>query len=90
MASRCRSISRPAQNFLKSAMNKPSGKSIPSTRSRLLSPTFPRLPSEMGGVLSLLPFHSAVSSARLTSCLGMDLSCRSRSQGMLCRANPGV
>lgn len=50
-----------------------------------------RLPSEMGCVQSLLPFHSAVSSARLTSCLGIDsMNSRSLSQGTLCRSNPGV
>ncbi|XP_043719051.1 protein NONRESPONDING TO OXYLIPINS 2, mitochondrial-like isoform X2 [Telopea speciosissima] len=81
MASGCRSISRPALNFLKSAMNKPSSKSLPSTRSRFLSTTISRSPSELGCVQSLLPLHSAVSSARLTSCLGIDSrSSRSLSQ----------
>ncbi|OVA08554.1 hypothetical protein BVC80_209g298 [Macleaya cordata] len=86
MASRCRSISKPALNFLKSAINKPStAKPIPSVH-------LPRsLPSEMGCVQSLLPLYSAVSSARLTSCLGLDsTSSRSMSQGTLCRTNPGV
>ncbi|KOM28617.1 hypothetical protein LR48_Vigan561s000700 [Vigna angularis] len=46
---------------------------------------------ELGCLQSLLPLHSAVSSARLTSCLGIDSSrSRSLSQGMLCSANPGV
>ncbi|XP_022864484.1 uncharacterized protein LOC111384440, partial [Olea europaea var. sylvestris] len=40
---------------------------------------------------SLLPLHTAVSSARLTSCLGADTKGRrSLSQGMLCSANHGV
>ncbi|KAK6236812.1 hypothetical protein QUC31_020611, partial [Theobroma cacao] len=47
--------------------------------------------SQLGCLQSLLPLHSAVSSARLTSCLGIDSrSSRSLSQGMLCSANPGV
>lgn len=46
---------------------------------------------QLGCLQSLLPLHSAVSSARLTSCLGVDsTSSRSLSQGMLCSANPGV
>lgn len=52
---------------------------------------FRRVGGELGCVQSLLPLHSAVSSARLTSCLGIDSSrSRSLSQGMLCSANPGV
>ncbi|RYR33645.1 hypothetical protein Ahy_A10g048275 [Arachis hypogaea] len=52
---------------------------------------FYRSVSRLGCVQSLLPLHSAVSSARLTSCLGVDSrSSRSLSQGMLCSANPGV
>lgn len=47
--------------------------------------------SQLGSLQSLLPLHSAVSSARLTSCLGVDpRGSRSLSQGMLCKANPGV
>ncbi|THG20069.1 hypothetical protein TEA_000622 [Camellia sinensis var. sinensis] len=47
--------------------------------------------SQMGSLQSLLPLHTAVSSARLTSCLGIDSKgSRSLSQGMLCSANPGV
>ncbi|KAL5729054.1 Protein NONRESPONDING TO OXYLIPINS 2 [Ranunculus cassubicifolius] len=84
MASRCRSFSRPAFNFLKSSINKPRINPLSSPRS-----TFSRLPSELGCIQSLLPLHSAISSSRLTSCLGISNS-RSLSQGMLCRANPGV
>lgn len=52
---------------------------------------FVRLVPLLGSLQSLLPLHSAVSSARLTSCLGTDsVSSRSLSQGMLCSANPGV
>uniref|UniRef100_A0A166FRB8 peptidyl-tRNA hydrolase n=1 Tax=Daucus carota subsp. sativus TaxID=79200 RepID=A0A166FRB8_DAUCS len=47
--------------------------------------------AQMGALQSLLPLHSAVASARLTSCLGIDSKgSRSLSQGMLCSANPGV
>ncbi|XP_042492537.1 protein NONRESPONDING TO OXYLIPINS 2, mitochondrial isoform X2 [Macadamia integrifolia] len=74
MASGCRTFSRPALNFLKSAMSKPSSKPVPSTRTCFSSPTFSRLPPEVRCVQSLLPLHSAVSSARLTSCLGIDSS----------------
>ncbi|KAB1204348.1 hypothetical protein CJ030_MR8G014201 [Morella rubra] len=46
---------------------------------------------QLGALQSLLPLHTAVSSARLTSCLGVDSrNSRSLSQGMLCSANPGV
>lgn len=46
---------------------------------------------QLGCAQSLLPLHTAVSSARLISCLAVDSrSSRSLSQGMLCSANPGV
>ncbi|KAK3040994.1 hypothetical protein RJ639_029104 [Escallonia herrerae] len=80
MASRCRSISRPALTLLKSTLTKPSVK-----------PTTFRPFAQMGALQSLLPLHSAVSSARLTSCLGIDSKgSRSLSQGMLCSAFPGA
>ncbi|XP_059641650.1 protein NONRESPONDING TO OXYLIPINS 2, mitochondrial isoform X2 [Cornus florida] len=74
MASRCRSVSRPALNLLKSTMNKPTPRPgpIPSLRTPLSSPTFQRSLSQLGSLQSLLPLYSAVSSARLTSCLGID------------------
>ncbi|XP_010249554.1 PREDICTED: uncharacterized protein LOC104592083 isoform X2 [Nelumbo nucifera] len=91
MASRYRSISKPALSFMKSAFGKPTSKPINSMRIPRPSPTTLRLHSEMGCIQSLLPLYSAVSSARLTSCLGIDSrSSRSLSQGMLCTANPGV
>ncbi|XP_077210199.1 protein NONRESPONDING TO OXYLIPINS 2, mitochondrial isoform X2 [Tasmannia lanceolata] len=88
MASRYRSISKPALSLIKSSFKKPNTPISPILFPRP-SPSFSRLPSEMGCVQSLLPFHSAVSSARLTSCLGIDTT-RALSQGMICRANPGV
>ncbi|KAK4340785.1 hypothetical protein RND71_039286 [Anisodus tanguticus] len=91
MASRCRALSRPAINVFKFTMNKQS--SIP-TSSFYIPHTFPTLSRplpQMGCLQSLLPLHSAVSSARLTSCLGIDSKgSRSLSQGMICSANPGV
>ncbi|XP_057522972.1 protein NONRESPONDING TO OXYLIPINS 2, mitochondrial [Amaranthus tricolor] len=82
MASRYRSFSRPAINILKSTFaQKSTSNSIPSFRSSSSSPKFPRVFRQMGAIHSLLPLHSAVSSARLTSCLGIDpISSRSLSQ----------
>ncbi|KAJ8751134.1 hypothetical protein K2173_016315 [Erythroxylum novogranatense] len=90
MASRYRSLSNSTFSLLKSTLNKPKSRPLPSllsTRSSTLSRSFPQL----GALQSMLPLHSAVSAARLTSCLGIDSSSsRSMSQGMLCSANPGV
>ncbi|XVF48544.1 hypothetical protein PTKIN_Ptkin03bG0199300 [Pterospermum kingtungense] len=88
MASRFRSLSKPTFSILKSTVNKPTLK--PKPASSLLparsSPTFSRQilsVSQLGCLQSLLPLHSAVSSARLTSCLGIDSrSSRSLSQGV--------
>ncbi|KAJ9168287.1 hypothetical protein P3X46_019832 [Hevea brasiliensis] len=94
MASRYRSLSRSSLSLLKSAVNKPALKPNPIPSSQLSSRsslTFSRSVPQLGALQSLLPLHSAVSSARLTSCLGIDSrSSRSLSQGMLCSANPGV
>ncbi|KAK5814134.1 hypothetical protein PVK06_029586 [Gossypium arboreum] len=88
MASRFRSISNPTFSILKSAINKPTLKpslASPLLHARSSSPTFSRQAlsvSRLGCLQSLLPLHSAVSSARLTSCLGTDsMSSRSLSQG---------
>ncbi|XP_060673735.1 protein NONRESPONDING TO OXYLIPINS 2, mitochondrial isoform X2 [Ziziphus jujuba] len=92
MASCFRSLSKPTLSFFKSATTKPSlnprpASSLPTIRSSL---THSRSVSQLGCVQSLLPLHSAVSSARLTSCLSIDSrSSRSLFQGMLCSANPG-
>ncbi|XP_015884911.1 protein NONRESPONDING TO OXYLIPINS 2, mitochondrial isoform X1 [Ziziphus jujuba] len=83
MASRCRSLSKPSLSLFKFVTTKPSANprpipSLPTTRSPL---TLSRSVSQLGCVQSLLPLHSAVSSARLTSCLGIDSrSSRSLSQ----------
>ncbi|XP_057776151.1 protein NONRESPONDING TO OXYLIPINS 2, mitochondrial isoform X3 [Salvia miltiorrhiza] len=80
MASRCRTISKPAMSFLKSTFSK----STPmfSAQSARLSPSpFSRTLPQIAMLQSLLPLHSALSSARLTSCLGIDTKgCRSLSQ----------
>ncbi|XP_034605582.1 uncharacterized protein [Setaria viridis] len=48
------------------------------------APCFSRIPVELGccAGLSLLPLHSAVAAARLTSRLSTDSSCRALSQEM--------
>ncbi|XP_028802131.1 uncharacterized protein LOC114757296 isoform X2 [Neltuma alba] len=84
MASRCRSLSQPAFSLIRSTISKPSSKPKSSaflnhTRS---SATLPRAVPHLGCVQSLLPLHSAISSARLTSCLGIDSrNSRSLTQG---------
>ncbi|KAG2699648.1 hypothetical protein I3843_07G199900 [Carya illinoinensis] len=95
MASRCRSLSQPTLSFLKSTFTKPTLRPNSSPFLPTLKPSsslcFPRSIPPLGALQSLLPLHTAVSSARLTSCLGVDSSSsRSLSQGMLCSANPGV
>ncbi|EPS63373.1 hypothetical protein M569_11414 [Genlisea aurea] len=91
MAFRSGAISKRAVNLLKfAAADSPTARPISYLQPlRPSSPLFSR-PS-LGVLESLLPLHSAVSSARLTSCLGIDAKgCRSLSQGMLSSANPGV
>ncbi|KAI4337504.1 hypothetical protein L6164_015912 [Bauhinia variegata] len=98
MASRYRSISQPAISLFKSTITKPTikPKSSPFILNTRSSVTVSRILNsrsiaQLGCVQSLLPLHSAVSSARLTSCLGIDSrGSRSLTQGMLCSANPGV
>ncbi|KAG2691884.1 hypothetical protein I3843_08G026200 [Carya illinoinensis] len=78
MASRCRSISQPTLSFLKSTFAKPNvkPKSTTSHHTATLrsSLSTPRSIPQLGALQSLLPLHTAVSSARLTSCLGVDSS----------------
>ncbi|KAE9459409.1 hypothetical protein C3L33_08695, partial [Rhododendron williamsianum] len=50
-----------------------------------------RCPSELGCVQSLLPLHSAVAAARMTSRLSItSRSSKALSQGTLCRTSPGL
>ncbi|KAK2446265.1 protein NONRESPONDING TO OXYLIPINS 2, mitochondrial [Trifolium repens] len=84
MASRYRSFSQPAFSLIKSTITKPkpSSSSSPFLLRTRTSVTV-RSVAALGCVQSLLPLHSAVSSARLTSCLGIDsTSSRSLSQEM--------
>ncbi|XP_022862525.1 uncharacterized protein LOC111382714 isoform X2 [Olea europaea var. sylvestris] len=82
MASRYRTLSRPAVNILKSTISKPSINPGCFVQSSRPSPSlFTRPLAQLGAFQSLLPLHTAVSSARLTSCLGTDTKgCRSLSQ----------
>ncbi|XP_057958442.1 protein NONRESPONDING TO OXYLIPINS 2, mitochondrial isoform X7 [Malania oleifera] len=89
MASRFRSLSKPSLTLLKSTLTKPVPKPkpkpnpSPSFLTPRSSPPLSRSFAQMGALQSLLPLHSAVSSARLTSCLGIDsVSSRSLSQGL--------
>ncbi|VVB08255.1 unnamed protein product [Arabis nemorensis] len=53
--------------------------------------SFSRCPSELGCVQSLLPLHSTVAAARLTSCLSTtSRSSRALSQGTLCCTCPDL
>ncbi|CAI0441390.1 unnamed protein product [Linum tenue] len=92
MATRYRALSKSTVSLFKHAVNKPAGVKPTPTSAASLFPARPSSTfSRLGALQSLLPLHSAVSSARLTSCLGIDsTSSRSLSQGMLCSANPGV
>ncbi|OMO52479.1 hypothetical protein CCACVL1_24705 [Corchorus capsularis] len=107
MASTCsRFISR-SSSSLKSAFRSNGPKSLLSrsaaapsaTRSPLPSQSnsplrrfsLSRCPSELGCAQSLLPLHSAVAAARMTSCLSSSSrSCRALSQGTLCCTYPGL
>ncbi|KAF5935605.1 protein NUCLEAR FUSION DEFECTIVE 6, chloroplastic/mitochondrial-like isoform X3 [Camellia sinensis] len=104
MASRCnRFINRTSISSLKSAIktnlqtasasSSSSRFPLPTRSTSLPLPRFSlsRSPSELGCVQSLLPLHSAVASARMTSCLSSSSrSCRALSQGTLCRTSPGL
>ncbi|CAN6452154.1 unnamed protein product [Victoria cruziana] len=84
MASRCCSLARPAVFSLKGALRRSSSSSpvgLPSLLARATQFSS-RLPGELGCLQSLLPFHTAVATSRLRSCLGADTNgCRSMSKG---------
>ncbi|XP_071709228.1 protein NONRESPONDING TO OXYLIPINS 2, mitochondrial-like isoform X2 [Rutidosis leptorrhynchoides] len=86
MASRYRSICRPASTLFKSISSSspsPKSTSIPSLFQTTNTTNISRSFCRIGCVQSLLPLHTAVSSARLTSCLGIDSKgSRSLSQEM--------
>ncbi|CAN1748226.1 Protein NONRESPONDING TO OXYLIPINS 2, mitochondrial, partial [Linum perenne] len=94
-------ISRSSLSSIKSALRSNSSKSAfsrsaPSSSASSPAPSIrrfsiSRMPSELGCAASLLPFHSAVASARLTSCLSTtSRSCRALSQGTLCCTSPSL
>ncbi|KAJ4712739.1 protein NUCLEAR FUSION DEFECTIVE 6, chloroplastic/mitochondrial isoform X4 [Melia azedarach] len=96
MASSCRSfICRSSLSSVKSAIRSNASKStttksatsppfsLPTRSSSSPVPRFSlsRSPSELGCVQSLLPLHSVVAAARMTSCLSTtSKSCRALSQ----------
>ncbi|BAF09548.1 Os02g0658300 [Oryza sativa Japonica Group] len=89
MASTC---FRAAARMASSACRSAASRSIPSA-ARRGAPRISRLPVELGcsAGLSLLPLHSAVAAARLTSRLSTaSRSCCALSQGTLCRTYPGL
>ncbi|KAK8970119.1 hypothetical protein KSP40_PGU009717 [Platanthera guangdongensis] len=90
MASRFRSISKPAFSFLNYSA-KTSRISSPPAISCAPSP-FSRVSPNLSSLQSLLPLHSAVSSARLTSrlAIGCAFSSKALYQGTLCISIPGV
>ncbi|XP_052210645.1 protein NONRESPONDING TO OXYLIPINS 2, mitochondrial isoform X6 [Diospyros lotus] len=79
MASRCsRFINRSSMSSLKSAIKS----TIGTASGSIDRSATPRSPSELGCLQSLLPLHSAVAVARMTSCLSStSRSCRALSQG---------
>ncbi|XP_020570877.1 uncharacterized protein LOC110018010 [Phalaenopsis equestris] len=90
MAFRLRSMSRPAVSLLKSSVIQSGISTASAISSRPHS--LPRVSRAVRSLQSLLPLHSAVSSARLTSRIGLEAvgSSRSLYQGTLCRSIPGV
>ncbi|KAK4592898.1 hypothetical protein RGQ29_017158 [Quercus rubra] len=90
MASTCnRVIGRTFLSSLKSTVKprlRPSTTSFRSSTSsttpstRRFSPFTRNLVSELGGIQSLMPLHSAMATARMTSCLSLDGSSRALSQ----------
>ncbi|XP_075522926.1 protein NONRESPONDING TO OXYLIPINS 2, mitochondrial isoform X2 [Primulina tabacum] len=89
MASKCcRVFNRASISNLKSAILKPNLKASTTSFSRTPSVSSPlrrffvsRTPAELGSVASMLPLHSAVAMARMTSCLSpSSRSCRALSQ----------
>ncbi|CAL0313746.1 unnamed protein product [Lupinus luteus] len=73
-------------NIRTSTFSKPATTSTPLRRSFLS-----RIAPELGCLQSMLPLHSAVAVARMTSNLSTtSRSCRALSQGILCCTSPGL
>ncbi|CAN0908469.1 Protein NONRESPONDING TO OXYLIPINS 2, mitochondrial [Linum grandiflorum] len=95
-------ISRSSLSSIKSALRSNASKSAfsrsatPSSSSSSAAPSvrrfsISRMPSELGCAASMLPLHSAVATARLTSCLSTtSRSSRALSQGTLCCTSPSL
>ncbi|KAG5411437.1 hypothetical protein IGI04_007756 [Brassica rapa subsp. trilocularis] len=104
MASACnRFINRSSVSSLRSAIRSSLHKSpigtgsssagfrIPSKPAASPRFSFSRCPSELGCAQSLLPLHSTVAAARLTSCLSVtSRNSRALSQGTLCCTSPDL
>ncbi|XVF51751.1 hypothetical protein PTKIN_Ptkin04bG0210000 [Pterospermum kingtungense] len=74
----------PKSPFSRSAATPSTRSPLPSqsTTSPLRRFSFSRCPSELGCAQSLLPLHSAIAAARMTSCISTtSRSCRALSQG---------
>ncbi|KAK4422900.1 hypothetical protein Salat_1872600 [Sesamum alatum] len=107
MASKCsRIFTRASVSTIKSAISKPNPASFtrsaaasfakPAAASKF-SPSplrrfsLSRSPAELGSMASMLPLHSAVATARMTSCLSSSSRCcRALSQGTLCCTSPDL
>ncbi|KAG4930420.1 hypothetical protein GLYMA_17G142500v4 [Glycine max] len=69
-----------------SSFSKPASSSSPLRQSLLT-----RISAELRCAQSMLPLHSAVAAARMTSRLSVtSRSCRALSQGTLCCTSPGL
>ncbi|WOK94928.1 hypothetical protein Cni_G03633 [Canna indica] len=84
--------SKPAPRFVFTSHEPAAAAASASPSPARRFPSLSRSPVELGCCSgSLLPLHSAVAAARLTSCLSSSSrSCRDLLQGTHCRAFPGV
>ncbi|KAL1333515.1 hypothetical protein AAHE18_11G106100 [Arachis hypogaea] len=101
MASACSRIAQRAYSFsrikssikstLRSSSFSKSATNTATTSSPLCRSILTRVAPELRCAQSLLPLHSAVATARMTSCLSTtSRSCRALSQGTLCCTSPGL
>ncbi|KAK7330774.1 hypothetical protein VNO77_24974 [Canavalia gladiata] len=96
MASACSRIAQRSsissiKSAIKSNIRASSCSKPPSSSSPLRRSFATRIAPELRCVQSMLPLHSAVAVARMTSCLSItSRSCRALSQGTLCCTSPGL
>ncbi|MED6146386.1 hypothetical protein PIB30_033995 [Stylosanthes scabra] len=101
MASACSRIAQRASSFstikstikstLRSSSFSKSATNTATTSSPLRRSILTRVAPELRCAQSMLPLHSAVATARMTSCLSTtSRSCRALSQGTLCCTSPGL